>query len=106
MKAKDPDAVRITVQYRAKSGKIYELTHRESLLAVHISPPSDPVKPDSWHVEARLGTAAGPSLAEGWGATAADALRETGRAWLARVPSVTPFDWEAVTRELKGVQAV
>jgi hypothetical protein len=63
------------------------------------------VDSNGWHVEARLGTGVGPPIADGWGSTAAEALRETGRAWALRA-AVTVFDWEAVTRELRGVNAV
>jgi hypothetical protein len=104
MNAMAPERVKISVQYRTKHGKIYELTNKETVLALHILPPHGEVDSDDWHVEARLGTGVGPSVADGWGSTAAEALRETGRAWVSREGTV--FDWEAVTRELKGVSAV
>lgn len=105
MSAAGEGTVKITVQYRTKRGKTYELTSRETVLAVHIARPEGPAASGTWHVEARLGTGVGPSIADGWGTTPAEALRETGRAWASRAP-VTVFDWEAVTRELRGVHAV
>lgn len=98
------DGLRISVQYRTKHGKVYELTRGNEILALHISPPD--TGSENWHVEARLGAAAGPAIADGWGATATAALDATALAWSSRDPGLTVFDWEAVTRELKGVQAV
>ncbi|HVU05847.1 MAG TPA: hypothetical protein VHE30_29060, partial [Polyangiaceae bacterium] len=91
MIASAPDGVKITVQYRTKEGKIYELTNKQTVLALHISAPDGHADRDTWHVEARLGTGTGPALVDGWGSTAAEALRETGRAWALREPGV--FDW-------------
>jgi len=106
VKSPSADGLRITVQYRTKAGKTYELTNRDAVVAVHISPPAIGADSSGWHVEARLGAGEGPFIADGWGTTAAEALRETARAWVNHIPSVTPFDWDAVTRELKSVHAV
>lgn len=99
-------AIKLTVQYRAKSGKIYELTCGGAVLAVHISPPADSEGPQDWHVAARLGTAPGPSLVDAWGATATEALRRVEHAWRAHSPSLTAFNWDAVVHELSAVRAL
>jgi hypothetical protein len=100
------DATRLTVQYRAKQGKIYELTCAGCVLAVHITPPEDAAVSGDWHVEARLGSLPGPSLVDGWGPTAKEALRQVERAWRAHTPSLEAFNWDAVVHELSAVRAL
>jgi len=102
--ANDPANTRISVQYRTKQGKVYEITRGNDVLALCISPPE--LDSDKWHVEARLGTAPGAVVADGWGTTATAALSATALAWTSQIPVLTVFDWDAVTRELKGVHAV
>lgn len=97
--------IKISVQYRTKQGRAYELTRGSEVLALHISPP-ELEDSGKWHVEARLGAAAGPAIADGWGTTATAALSATVVAWTSHVPLLTTFDWEAVTRELQCVHAV
>jgi hypothetical protein len=97
---------KITVQYRAKRGKVYELKSGEAQLAVHISPPEGPGDSGNWHVEARSGVGTSGCAVDGWGATAADAFRDVARAWTSHLPSLAVFDWEAVARELQGVRAL
>jgi hypothetical protein len=92
--ANDPGKTRISVQYRTKQGKVYEITRGLDVLALCISPPE--LDSDKWHVEARLGSGPG----------ATDALSATALAWTTQTPRLTVFDWDAVTRELKVVQAV
>jgi hypothetical protein len=102
----NPNELKMIVQYRSNHGKTYELQAQGNVLAVHISPPDNPEDPGKWHVQARLGAAAGPSIADGYGASGADALRETARAWTSQIPLPAVFDWEAVTRLLQTVRAV
>jgi hypothetical protein len=102
--ANDPGKTRISVQYRTKQGKVYEITRGLDVLALCISPPE--LDSDKWHVEARLGSGPGAVVADGWGTTATDALSATALAWTTQTPRLTVFDWDAVTRELKVVQAV
>jgi hypothetical protein len=98
--------VKLTVQYRSKRGKFYELDCAGSMLAVHISPPEDSTVLREWHVEARLGSALGPSLVDARGPTARDALSKVERAWRDHVPSLAAFNWDAVVQELSAVRAV
>ena len=84
---------------------MYELTLGTEVLALHISPP-ELADSGKWHVEARLGLTAGPAMADGWGTTATAALSEAVLAWTSHVPMLKSFDWDAVVRELQGVQAV
>jgi hypothetical protein len=100
-----PPRIKIGVQYRTKLGKMYELTEGTEVLALHFSPP-ELANSGKWHVEARLGVAEGPAMADGWGATATAALSEVVLAWTSHVPLLRTFDWDAVVRELQGVQAV
>lgn len=102
--ANDPTKTRISVQYRTKQGKVYELTRGTDVLALCISPPE--LNSDKWHVEARLGSGPGVVAADGWGTTATAALSAAALAWTSQVPKLTVFDWDAVTRELQVVQAV
>jgi hypothetical protein len=83
---------------------VYEITRGNDVLALSISPPE--LDSDKWHVEARLGTGPSEVMADGWGMTPTAALVATALAWTSQVPTLTVFDWDAVTRELKGVQAV
>lgn len=100
--------LKITVQYRTKHGRCYELMNGAALLVVHISPPeTERASGDcSWHVEARSGSDTnGPSV-DAWGVTAAAALCEVARTCASRVPSLAAFNWETVARELQSVHAV
>lgn len=97
--------IKIGVQYRTKLGKMYELTQGSEVLTLHFSPP-DLAASGKWHVEARLGVAAGPAMADGWGTTATAALSEAALAWTSHVPLLKAFDWAGVVRELQGVHAV
>ena len=103
--ATESRGIKIGVQYRTKLGKMYELTQGTEVLALHFSPP-ELVDSGRWHVEARLGVAMGPAMADGWGTTATAALSEAVLAWTSHVPLLQAFDWDAVVRELKGVHAV
>jgi len=98
--------LRVTVQYRTKHGKVYELTSGAATLAVHISPPENAADAGPWHIEARLGAATGPSMADGWGATPADALRVVASSWTSQLPALAAFDWDAVANELRSVRAI
>lgn len=104
-KDKGPTGLKITVQYRTKHGRCYELMNGGATLVVHISPPEEAVQaPGSWHVEARSG-ADSPSV-DAWGPTAAEALSEIARTCASQVPSLAAFNWETVAHELHLVHAV
>jgi hypothetical protein len=93
--------LKISVQYRAKRGKVFELTDGAMVLSVSIMPEES----GPWRVEARIGTGMlGPSLAEGAGDTAAEALTDVATAW--RAAQLAILDWDAITRVLRVVNAV
>src|SRR5437762_11982814 len=98
----DATKIKVTVQYRTKHGKVYELTRGTDVLALSISPPQV-AKSGQWHVEARLGAGPSDPLADGWGATATAALTATAHAWTS-CGGLTVFDWDAVARELHDVR--
>ena len=101
----DDGRLKVSMQYRTKYGMVFEFIDGANVLAVQISPPlSDDSR--EWHVETRLGTAAGPALVDAWGATAAEALRKAASTWVAHVPPLTAFDWEGVASALHAVRAV
>jgi hypothetical protein len=97
--------LKISVQYRTREGKVFEFTDGTAILAVHIRRPEVSLPNGLWRTEARLGTAAGPSMAEGEGASAAEALEDLASIWRAQRPQLA-FDWNVVTRELRLVHAV
>jgi hypothetical protein len=107
-KAPEPkEGLRVTVQYRTKHGNAYELASGTDVLAVHIiSPAENASDSSSWHVEARGAVGATAPAIDGWGATAAEALHDAGRAWVSQSPALAPFNWEAVARELHAVRAI
>jgi hypothetical protein len=102
--ANDPGKTRISVQYRTKQGRVYEITRGSDVLALCFSPPE--LDSDKWHVEARLGSGPGAVVADGWGATATAALSATALAWTSQISVLTVFDWDAVSRELQVVHAI
>jgi hypothetical protein len=98
--------LQITMQYRGKRGKVYELKHGESQLALHIYPPEREADSGRWHVEARQGVEQSSAPVDGWGISAADALRDVARVWMEQSPALVSFNWEAVAHELQLVQAL
>ena len=104
MKPAADDGLKISVQYRTKRGKVYELTRGNDVLALHISPPAN--GSENWHVEAKLGATAGPAVIDGWGVTATAALYAAALVWTSRNPLLTVFDWDAVTKQLRDINAV
>jgi hypothetical protein len=98
-----PKGPKIIVQYRARGGKTYELENAGVVVVVHIAR----VEEDGpWEIDAQPGGVPDGSKVEGRGATAAEALSEVARAWSSHTPALSAFDWDAVARELKVVQAI
>jgi len=102
----DTQRVRISVQYRSKHGMVFELMEGANVLAVHITARRSSDDSGDWHVETRLGNAAGPALVDEWGTTPAEALRKAASTWEARIPRLTTFNWDAIATELHAVHAV
>jgi len=99
-----PKTTQIIVQYRTRQGKLYELQGASGVLSICIGYAGETSNPGTVRVEARTGT--GRDTIEGRASTPAAALSEVARAWRSQVPALTPFDWEAVARELQSVHAV
>jgi len=101
-----PPGPKIIVQYRAKGAKIYELQSDGAVVAVRICQGEDAASPLGWHVDAQSDSGRGLPAIEGWGTTAAEALKEVARAWNAHNPALATFDWDAIARELHVVHAL
>ena len=104
-KAPDPNALRITMQYRARGGMVYELAAAGHVLALHVKQARDP---SSWTIEASSKIGEDSVVATGVGATASQALHEVGVAWRSHCADegVFDFDWVAVEKALKAVRAL
>jgi hypothetical protein len=98
--------LQITMQYRGKRGRVYELKHGESQLALHIFPPELEADSGKWRVEAREGVQQGTASVDGWGISASEALRDVARVWMSQSPALVSFNWDAVAHELQLVQAL
>jgi len=107
MTEKKTDGLRITNQFRSRSGFVYDLRCEGATLVLSITPRVKPEDPGAWSVEARVGTKDAVPITA-WGPTKRDALREVGAAWMARASSANlpTFDWEAVATALSAVRAV
>jgi hypothetical protein len=99
------DHLRITQQYHERGGMAYDFGLK---LRVRVFPRASADEPGDWRVEARTSDAPGVPVVTGWGKTKADALQDTGRAWIANAPEcgLPPIDWEIVTQALSAVRAV
>ena len=97
--------VKIIVQYRQRSGKVYELESNGAALEVRICHVDETARSHGWRVGAQARSDQAAPV-EGWGTTAADALEEMARAWKAHYPALRTFDWEAVARVLHVVHAI
>jgi hypothetical protein len=92
--------VKLTMQYRAKRGMVYEFEENKVAIAVHITPRSSEEDSGDWHVEVRSTQGPDSLTLSAWGATRPDALREIGRVWASRTPPTSAFDWEGIVRAL------
>jgi hypothetical protein len=106
---RDPDALRITNQYRDRDrkGMVYELQCGTSKLALLSSPSEGPGDPE-WRFEARTTQAPQLVVIGDWGLTRALALEAVGRLWLEKLPTLglPTFDWTAIATALQAVKAV
>lgn len=95
---------KIIVQYRQRNAKIYELESNGAALEVRICH-TDETPSNGWRVDARSRLEQSTPVGA-WGTTAADALGQVARAWVAHSPALRTFDWEAIARVLHVVQAI
>lgn len=103
-------AVRITNQFRAKSGFIYDLKSEEAPLTLSIAPRESPEDEGEWRVEARAARGEGGDAVsiDAWGPSRAEALQGVARIWAERrtelgLPSV---NWDEVAVVLGEVRAL
>ena len=106
-KEKRTDGLKITNQFRSRSGFVYDLQCDSGKLILAITPRESPGDPEDWRVEART-SSQDPAPIVAWGATKREALRETAVAWIAnaRERTLPAFDWEGVAELLAEVRAV
>jgi hypothetical protein len=85
---------KIIVQYRAKGARVYELESNGAVVAVRICEHGvDEAIGDRWHVDAQSDSGGASQTVDGWGPTAAAALKQVARAWDAHHPVFTAFEW-------------
>ncbi len=102
------DALKITNQYRSKTGFVYDLKCNGVRLTVGIAPRQGPSDPGEWCVEGHAGSASDAPLVSAWGPTKSEALSEVGRLWAGKTAELglPEFDWAAVAVVLSGVRAI
>lgn len=102
------DKLRITNQFRQRSGFVYDLRGAGARLTIAIAPRETDEDEGEWRVEARTGQAPGSVVLIAWAATRVEALTEVGRSWTvkAREGGVPGFDWEAIAKALTEVRAL
>lgn len=107
MTDKKAGALRITNQFRSRSGFVYDLRCAGVMLVLSIMPKEKPEDPGAWSVEARVGSR-GTAPITAWGPTKRDALRDVGVAWGAQASmlGLPALDWEAIATVLSEVRAV
>jgi hypothetical protein len=107
MSDKRSDALKITNQFRSRTGFVYDLKCESARLILSVVPRETPDDPGEWSVEARASTQDSAPITA-WGPTKRDALREVGAAWMARAQTLglPTFDWDAVATVLSEVRAV
>jgi len=105
---KDPNALRITNQFRAEHGMVYELKREKDKLIVRVFGRSNSEDPNDWRVEARVSDGAEATVVTEWAPTKLEALRKIGSAWttLAFEHGLPTFDWANVAEVLQSVRAV
>jgi len=105
---KNPNALKITNQFRAKNGMVYELKGEGNTLVVRVYPRESAVDPSDWRIEARANDKDESVVVTQWGTSKADTLREVGRAWteMTATHGLHTFDWTTVAEALHAVRAI
>jgi hypothetical protein len=105
---KNPNALKITNQFRANHGMVYEMKGEGNRLIVRVFPRESPIDPDDWRVEARTSDNAEAVVVMQWGTNKADTLREVGRLWgeKEQTHGLPTFDWVTVAQALTAVRAL
>ena len=104
----DPTALKITNQFRSRTGFVYDLKSDGVRLTLTISQRQGHDEPGEWFVGAKTSSAPDAASIEAWGATRIDTLREVARLWGEKTMEMQlpRFDWEAVAKALSDVRAV
>ncbi len=108
--AQDPDAPRITQQYRDRDHRmVYELKSGTSkLVVVAAQNPAASAGADTWRFEAHPAETPQLLVTGEWGATRGDAFRTMRDSWVERGDALglAHFDWEKVAAALTAVRAI
>lgn len=105
---KDTETVKITNQFRAKRGMVYDLKCDGERLTVSITQRENEDEAGEWRVEARNSSSAEALVVSEWGATRVDALRGVATSWASKADSngLPTYDWDAVVKALEAVRAL
>jgi hypothetical protein len=105
---KEVATVRITNQFRSRSGFVYDFSCDGARLTLSISSRESPSDEGDWRVEARTSHAPESLVVKRSGPTRLDALREVASAWDsdAAARGLPLFDWRAVEKALTDVRAM
>lgn len=108
MAEKEKSLVRITNQFRSRTGFVYDLTCESVRLTVDIMPRSNQDDEGDFRVEAKSNAAPDAEPIVAWGMTKSDALRDVATQWIAKGEGagLPALDWDAVTTALLAVRAV
>lgn len=104
----DPDAPRITLQYRDRDRRmVYELRHGTSALVLLASQNADTSSAE-WRFEAHPAESPQLVVVGKWNATRTDAFRAMRDLWIERSDALglVHVDWEKVEGALSAVRAL
>jgi hypothetical protein len=107
MTKNDPEATRITQQYRDRERRmVYELRCGPSALVLRATQSADEAA--GWRFEAHPMQAPQLVVVGSWGATRSDAFRAVRELWLDRASSLglAVLDWDKVASALAAVRAL
>ncbi len=107
MTKNDPEATRITQQYRDREQRmVYELRCGSSALVLRASQSADATA--EWRFEAHPMASPQLVVVGSWGATRSDAFRAVRELWLEKGPSLglAILDWDKVASALTAVRAL
>jgi hypothetical protein len=105
---KEKNPVRITNQFRSRTGFVYDLTCESVRLTVDIMPRGNQDDAGDFRVEAKSNAAPDAEPVFAWAMTRIDALRSVGTQWSEKGPEagLPALDWDAVATALAAVRAV
>lgn len=108
MSEKNTDTLKITNQFRLRTGLVYDFRCEGARLTVSVTPRERPEDAGEWRVEARASHSPEAFVVTSWGGTRIEALREVGRVWGSKAVEhgLPTFDWEAVVKALQDVRAL